>query len=255
MTDGTDEDVGGNMSSDDAAWRELVAQYELPAVSDPADSPWPERENLGSSRDSSPQVTGPQVTGQPAADHAAPDAAELSGPDAPGSGTAPSNDAPGNDAPGNDAPDAGTPVAGTPAAEAPDAGTPGAGTPGTEDPGSDADGDDRRARGAGSDRTRVVRPASPVWRPATDAAEEDDDQYIPPPPPPLPSLDPVAKGAWAALFGGPVYLLLATFLGWQVSGLAALLAVTAFVGGFAVVVFRMGDGPSRGDGPDNGAVV
>jgi hypothetical protein len=47
----------------------------------------------------------------------------------------------------------------------------------------------------------------------------------------------------------------ATFLSWSISGWAALAAVTAFVGGFAVVILRMGDGPSRGDGPDNGAVV
>jgi hypothetical protein len=40
-----------------------------------------------------------------------------------------------------------------------------------------------------------------------------------------------------------------------VPGWAALLAVVAFVGGFAVVVLRLGDGPSRGQGPDNGAVL
>jgi len=57
------------------------------------------------------------------------------------------------------------------------------------------------------------------------------------------------------LFGGPAYLVIATILSWSVSSLAALAAVTAFVGGFAVVILRMGDGPSRGDGPDNGAVL
>ena len=225
-TDQTDEGVGGNMSGDDAAWRELIARYELPATPDPAAAPWPERENLDN-RDPSPQVAGQPASG---------DQASAGGEDPPGPGDAPDADTAG--ASDTDTPDAG------------DADTPGAGTPG-----SGTDSGDRRPGGAGGDRTRVVRPASPLWRPATDAAEDEDDQYVPPPPPPLPSLDPVAKGAWAALFGGPAYLLLATFLGWQVSGLAALAAVTAFVGGFAVVVFRMGDGPSRGDGPDNGAVV
>jgi hypothetical protein len=125
--------------------------------------------------------------------------------------------------------------------------------------------------GPGGDRARVVRPAArppvpaPAFSPPGDAgdavggpdddAETAEDHYVPPPPPPLPHLDPVAKGAWAALFGGPAYLLLTSFLGWTVPSWAALLAVTAFVGGFAVVVVRLGDGPSRGAGPDNGAML
>jgi hypothetical protein len=44
----------------------------------------------------------------------------------------------------------------------------------------------------------------------------DDGEFVPPVPPPLPSLDPVAKGAWVALFGGPGYLLLATMVGWAI---------------------------------------
>ena len=85
-----------------------------------------------------------------------------------------------------------------------------------------------------------------------DAAEE---HFVPPPPPPLPKLDPVTKGAWLALFGGPFYLLIATAVGWQVSGLDAFLAVAAFVGGFAVLVLRMDSGGPRDSGPDDGAVV
>jgi hypothetical protein len=126
----------------------------------------------------------------------------------------------------------------------------------------------------GADRTRVIRPASPPRVPAPaseldtgvgheahaepradDVGDNTEEHYIPPPPPPLPHLDSIAKGAWTAVFGGPGYLLLATLLGWVVPGWAALLAVAAFVGGFAVVVLRLGDGPSRGDGPDNGAVL
>ena len=83
----------------------------------------------------------------------------------------------------------------------------------------------------------------------------DEDHYVPPPPPPLPKLDPVTKGAWLALFGGPFYLLIATAAGWTVSGLAAFLAVAAFVGGFAVLVLRMDGGGPRDSGPDDGAVV
>ena len=38
-------------------------------------------------------------------------------------------------------------------------------------------------------------------------------------------------------------------------GYAAFFAIGAFVGGFAVLVMRMGDEPRDGDGPDDGAVV
>jgi len=85
--------------------------------------------------------------------------------------------------------------------------------------------------------------------------EDWDDRYIPPPLPPQPGLDPIAKGAWLALFGGPGYLLVATLLGWEIPGWAALATVIAFVAGFVVLVFRLGDGPSKRDGPDQGAVV
>jgi len=145
---------------------------------------------------------------------------------------------------------------------APDAPPGAAGPPGT--PGTPS-----RVQGTTADRTRVVRPATPPgppWPPADppadppaapDAAETDDadEHYVPPPPPPLPHLDPVAKGAWTGLFGGPAYLLVATIVGWVVPGWAALLAIAAFVAGFVVLVLRLGDGPSRGSGPDNGAVL
>ncbi len=99
-------------------------------------------------------------------------------------------------------------------------------------------------------RPRIVRPASPV-----PPAPADDEDFVPPVPPPLPSLDPMAKGAWAALFGGPGYLLLATMVGWAIPGWAAFLAVAAFVGGFATLVIRMGERPPRDSGPDDGAVL
>jgi hypothetical protein len=95
------------------------------------------------------------------------------------------------------------------------------------------------------------RPA-PGARPAPETQEE---HYFPPPPPPLPKLDPVTKGAWAALFGGPAYLLIATAVGWTVPAVAAFFAIGAFVGGFAILVMRMGDEPRDGNGPDDGAVV
>jgi hypothetical protein len=102
----------------------------------------------------------------------------------------------------------------------------------------------------GPPQIRIVRPAS-----ATPPPGEDDDHFVPPVPPPLPRLDPVTKGAWTALFGGPLYLLVAVMASWQVPDWAAFCAVAAFVGGFATLVVRMGDRPPRDSGPDDGAVV
>jgi hypothetical protein len=135
------------------------------------------------------------------------------------------------------------------------------GTDGSRD-GRSPDGTDQATEG----RRRVVRPATPPQIPgpafAADAIqsgrfdEDDDEHYIPPPPPPLPALDPVAKGAWTALFGGPAFLLVTTTAGWSVPGWATFSAVAAFIGGFAMIVARMGDRPPRDSGPDdNGAVV
>ena len=91
------------------------------------------------------------------------------------------------------------------------------------------------------------------------APEDDEEHFIPPPPPPLPKLDPITKGAWAALFGGPGYLVVATAVGWSVPGIAAFCAVAAFVTGFAILVLRMNDSPGSGPGGpddgDDGAVV
>jgi hypothetical protein len=106
----------------------------------------------------------------------------------------------------------------------------------------------------------AAKPGSPVRpgggpRDAPIPENPADEHYVPPPAPPLPKIDSVTKGAWLALFGGPLYLIIATACGWTVSGLAAFIAVAAFVGGFAVLVLRMDSGPPRDRGPDDGAVV
>jgi hypothetical protein len=118
-----------------------------------------------------------------------------------------------------------------------------------------------------SDNTMPDTPAvSQPWpgpsagRGARDAAAAADDpaadHYVPPVPPPLPRLDPMTKGAWLALFGGPLYLLISTATGATISGLAAFLAVAAFVGGFVVLVLRMDNGrPPDSGSDDDGAVV
>jgi hypothetical protein len=99
-------------------------------------------------------------------------------------------------------------------------------------------------RGMGSGPRDSIAPDDPA-----------DEHYVPPVPPPLPRLDPVTKFAWIALFGGPLYLLISTAVGSTISGLAAFLAVAAFVGGFVVLVLRMDNGRPPDSGPDDGAVV
>ena len=93
------------------------------------------------------------------------------------------------------------------------------------------------------------------WPELGEGYDNADDRYVPPHVPPQPKLDPVARGAGTAIVGGPGYLFIATTLSWQISGWAAFAAITAFVAGFVVLVARLGDGPSRRDGPDQGAVV
>ena len=98
--------------------------------------------------------------------------------------------------------------------------------------------------------------ARPGPRDAPPANEHADEHFVPPVPPPLPRLDPVTKGAWLALFGGPLYLLISTAIGTTISGLAAFLAVAAFVGGFVILVLRMDNGrPPDSGSDDDGAVV
>ena len=111
------------------------------------------------------------------------------------------------------------------------------------------EGDDRTGR---LPRARVIKPPDPPEFPAAHDEEEEEEHYVPPPPPPLPVADPLTKGAWIALIGGPVYLLITVVLDWSVPGWAAFLAVAAFIGGFVTLVLRMGDEPRD---PDDGAVV
>jgi hypothetical protein len=263
-------------SDEDAAWRDLVARFEEPPA--PMEvAPWPEREN----------VPGPRPQPSPRTDEAR--AAE-SAPD--GRGEAPGPADLGDSRAAGD-PDKTGGALGTPG-DGTARGTPGDGTargtpgdegtqeargaegirgfddegvrgafgadppPGTREPDViQAARRDRRAPAHGNGmhgtRSRRIRARRAPPRPAQ---EDDGEHYIPPTPPPLPKLDPITKGAWVALFGGPAYLVVATAVGWSIPGVAAFLAVAAFVTGFAVLVLRMNDpGPGGPDDGDDGAVV
>ncbi len=168
-------DIGGEVSGEEAAWRDLVARFDAPAELTSEVAPWPSREDL------------PEPA-NPAADPVA-----------------------GHDQPGER-------------------------TPGVLLP---------------ADRTRVIRQAGDPR--AYAPPEEEGADYVPVPLPPPGRLDPIGKAACAALVGGPFYLLLATFLHWTISSIAAFAAVAAFVGGFITLIIRLGDRPRDDD--DDGAVV
>jgi hypothetical protein len=92
--------------------------------------------------------------------------------------------------------------------------------------------------------------------------DEDDpeEEFVPPVPPPLPEMTPGAKLAWLAGLGGPLYLLAATLLQWDMPVWASVLAAGGAVGGFLYLVSRLKDhrgGPDDEDpeDPTYGAVV
>ncbi|MFE7899520.1 hypothetical protein ACFU3E_18705 [Streptomyces sp. NPDC057424] len=95
-----------------------------------------------------------------------------------------------------------------------------------------------------------------VPEPAEDDFDEDDEgHFVPPEPPPLPTADPTAKFAWLGVLGGPVLLLLAVLLGWEMTWWLATLGIGGFLGGFATLVMRMRTDDEEDDDPGRGAVV
>nr|WP_245769327.1 hypothetical protein [Streptomyces indicus] len=88
-----------------------------------------------------------------------------------------------------------------------------------------------------------------------DLDESDEGHFVPPEPPPLPEADTTAKFAWLAVIGGPVLLLLAVLFGWPMTWWLTTLGIGGFLGGFATLVMRMGDGDEDDDDPGRGAVV
>jgi hypothetical protein len=184
--------------SEEAAWRELIAQFDTPEGEPSAVAPWPSAEDL-------PADAGDRTPGQ----DTMPDweLATRSGADADAGGFA------------------------------------------------DFDQSGNASARAADQPAKLIRPTGNAWRAArVDDDPDDADQYVPDPLPP-PQLEPVAKGAWAAVVGGPLYLLIGWVLGWDITGFGALLAVAATIGGFVILVLKLGDRPSRGDDDDHGAVL
>ncbi|MEV5545084.1 hypothetical protein AB0L35_02945 [Streptomyces sp. NPDC052309] len=92
--------------------------------------------------------------------------------------------------------------------------------------------------------------------PSDDDFDEDDEgHFVPPEPPPLPEGDTTARFAWLGVLGGPVLLLLAILLGWDMTWWLTTLCIGGFLGGFATLVMRMRPGDEDDDDPGRGAVV
>lgn len=82
-----------------------------------------------------------------------------------------------------------------------------------------------------------------------------DEGHFVPPEPELPEADTTSKFAWLAVVGGPVLLLLAVLLQWEMTWWLTTLGVGGFLGGFATLVARMSTGEDEDDDPGRGAVV
>jgi hypothetical protein len=129
--------------------------------------------------------------------------------------------------------------------------------------------------GSRGPRHRVVRePTEPrppvrpeIWRGPTAPLDPDTqpeglsapggedvtERYVPPDPPPLGG-DIVSRLSWAAVLGGPLFLVFAVLFWRELPHLLMLAALAAFVGGFVALVARMPRDRDPGD-DDDGAVV
>ncbi|MFE3065500.1 hypothetical protein ACFXG6_23090, partial [Streptomyces roseus] len=85
--------------------------------------------------------------------------------------------------------------------------------------------------------------------------DEKDEGHFVPPEPELPQADTTAKFAWLAVVGGPVLLLVAVLLQWEMTWWLTALGIGGFLGGFATLVARMSQGDDEDDDPGRGAVV
>jgi len=258
---------------EDAAWRDLIARFDAPSITEQP-VPWPEREDV-----LPPRLPRPPETKEPPGADDTREAEQAWGTDETREShraeetrkTGRTKGIPGiaeaEGLPGISGPAAIPGISGT-------EGLPGAagveGTQGTRGVKGLRGFDDEEVRGAldpeGSREPDVIQAARRRRRASArsirprqapvDPTPADDEHYIPPTPPPLPTLDSIAKGAWAALFGGPAFLVVATAAHWALSGFAVFCAVAAFVTGFAILVLRMNEpGPGGPDDGDDGAVV
>ncbi|MET7753320.1 hypothetical protein ABZT27_01245 [Streptomyces sp. NPDC005389] len=133
-----------------------------------------------------------------------------------------------------------------------------------EEPGAEEEpeaGPERPALGSSVVFAPGVRSAGPRdYSPAEpdDAPDgSDEGHFVPPEPPPLPDADVTTRFAWLAVVGGPVLMLVAVLLSWDMTWWLTTLCIGGFLGGFATLVGRMkhDDDDDGFDDPGRGAVV
>ncbi|MFJ8750701.1 hypothetical protein ACIREO_15385 [Streptomyces sp. NPDC102441] len=88
-----------------------------------------------------------------------------------------------------------------------------------------------------------------------DPDDSGEGHFVPPEPPPLPEADVTAKFAWLAVVGGPVLMLVAVLMQWDMTWWLTTLSIGGFLGGFATLVARMPHDDEEDDDPGRGAVV
>ncbi|MFG3035553.1 hypothetical protein ACGFYZ_01490 [Streptomyces sp. NPDC048330] len=156
-----------------------------------------------------------------------------------------------------------TPWKPRPAAREPRAGdSDGADDAGDSDPDGEPEaGPERPALGSSIVFAPGVRPAGPrdysPTEPDDGPGGADEGHFVPPEPPPLPEADVTTRFAWLAVVGGPVLMLVAVLLQWDMTWWLTTLCIGGFLGGFATLVGRMkhDDDDDGFDDPGRGAVV
>ncbi|MEU8776084.1 hypothetical protein [Streptomyces sp. NPDC048606] len=111
------------------------------------------------------------------------------------------------------------------------------------------------APGVGADGPVAGPRDHSLAEPKDDDLTASDEGHFVPPEPELPPADTTAKFAWLAVVGGPVLLLLAVLLQWDMTWWLTTLGIGGFLGGFATLVARMDHGDDEDDDPGRGAVV
>ncbi|MFB7515997.1 hypothetical protein [Streptomyces sp. NPDC056144] len=226
---------------EEAAWAAIVAGYGEEPADPPGARPYRPIETLS--------------LPEPEDDDDAETGGGSVGPAKPGTGTWKSEAGLRKPAAGDSGP--GTGSAADPAADA----APDAGAEGVPDDKPEA-GTGKPALGSSVVFAPGVRPAGP--RDYTPAEPEDgpggsdEGHFVPPEPPPLPEADATTKFAWLGVVGGPVLMLLAVLLQWDMTWWLTTLCVGGFLGGFATLVSRMKHDDEDDDGfddPGRGAVV